>query len=220
MRKLLLFLSGLLLFAVMCGALFLAAAVYDTTAKTSIVPYFFQPDDAYNRRPGVPASPDDLGMGMTDPENSRIYNMLMSRIVTQMFYVTPDADEMQQRFKGTTGLRDMMYPNVFKLWQTQIAPELQQMTADKKLRMVRIVEIVPEDQYQKVTYELKTWNTPNDLGSLPEISYGTIYLQIFYLPGMRQEMVMANKTITEYLEDGGDPAAVFRFGIMDMAIPQ
>jgi len=220
MRKVFLFLSGLILIAAMCGGMFLAAAIYDTAGKTTVVPYFFQPDDEFHRRPGVPASPEDLGMNTEDFENSRMYNLLMSRVIMEMFYVTPDSDEMQRRLDGDTGLVNMVTPDVFKIWQKEIAPELQQMVTDKKLRMVRIVQIDTEDQYKKVTYELKTWNKPNDMNTLPELSYGTVYLKVFYMPGLRKEMVLARKTVTEYLEDGGNPAAVFKFGILDMVIPQ
>ena len=168
MRKVFLFLSGLILIAAMCGGMFLAAAIYDTAGKTTVVPYFFQPDDEFHRRPGVPASPEDLGMNVEDFENSRMYNLLMSRVIMEMFYVTPDSDEMQRRLDGDTGLVNMVTPDVFKIWQKEIAPELQQMVTDKKLRMVRIVQIDTEDQYKKVTYELKTWNKPNDMNTLPE----------------------------------------------------
>ena len=58
MKKLIMFLSGLMLMVLMCGALVLAGFIYDTGSKTTIDTYFFQPDDNAIRRPGVPV--DDL----------------------------------------------------------------------------------------------------------------------------------------------------------------
>ena len=216
MRKVFLFLAGLLLVAVMCGSMFVAAGIYQTSNKATVVPYFFQPANNPVGRPGVPASPDDLGANATDLENSQMYRRLISRYITQMFYVTPDST-VEARYNE---LRHMALSNVLNTWQEFIAPEIKEMAINKVLRTVHVVDIVPEGDYHKVEYELKTWTRPNDMSALPEITYGTVYLKVYYKPGIRQEMVRTGQTVTEYLEDGGDPAAVFRFGIEDMAIPQ
>ena len=216
MRKVFLFLAGLLLVAVMCGAMFVAAAIYQTSNKATVVPYFFQPANNPVERPGVPVSPDDLGANATDLENSQMYRRLISRYITQMFYVTPDST-VEARYNA---LRHMALSNVLNTWQEFIAPEIKEMAMNKVLRTVHVIDIVPEGDYHKVEYELKTWNKPNDMNALPEITYGTVYLKVYYKPGIRQEMVRTGQTVTEYLENGGDPAAVFRFGIEDMAIPQ
>ena len=92
------------------------------------------------------------------------------------------------------------------------------MTQQKMLQLVKVVNIVPEEQYIKVTYELKTWKTSNNLEISPEISYGIVYLSVLYKPGMRAEI--GKRTVEQYLESGGDPAATFWFVVTDIAVPQ
>ena len=50
---------------------------------------------------------------------------------------------------------------------------------------------------------------------MPDIERGTMYLGINYAPGMRD--IMNKTSVEDYLESGGDPAAVFKFIVIDVA---
>lgn len=216
-RKFILFLAGLMLMLLMCGMLYVSGAIYDTAGKATVVPYFFQPDNHFERRPGVPATAEELESD--SDENSEMYNRLLERYITEMFYVTPDATELEKRMTGQTALYRMSYGSgAFPKWLDLIAPEIEEMTQQKKLRLVKVLKVEPEEQYMKITYELKTWNESNNLEINPEISYGVVYLNIRYEPGVRKEI--GKRTVGQYLEQGGDPAAVFRFAVTDIAVPQ
>ena len=65
-----------------------------------------------------------------------------------------------------------------------------------------------------VNYELKTWEKPNDFNVTPTITRGTMYMDIHYEMGMRTDVDI--ETLHEYLEDGGDPAAIFNFSIVQI----
>ena len=209
MRKVLLFLAGLLLIVLVFCALGLSAAIYDTGAKTVIEPYFFQPDNNYTRRPGVPATPNDFG-------DASMREKLIAKYITEYFYVTPDMDAVSKRMTATTSFRRMSTGAVFQKWLDTVAPQIEEMAKARMLRTVSVVDIAPaSDKYVRVEYELRTWRTPNDFSALPEITNDVLFLDVAYKSGMRD--MVGNMTTDEYLESGGDPAAVFYFGIRDVA---
>ncbi len=210
MRRLLLFLSGFMLLVLMCVALFFAGAIYDAGKKTTIDTYFFQPDANYARRPGVPASPADLGA-------DKMRERLIAKYITEYFYVTPDTSDIEHRMSGDTSLRRMSTATAFETWLTTAAPEIQSLAGARALRTVSLIsaEQKPGEKYWTVTYELKTWHTPNDFSVAPDVSRGILYLDIAYEPGMRQSVGKAS--LEEYLESGKDPAVAFRFGVYDIA---
>ena len=217
MKKVIWFLAGFMLIVLICSMLYISGAIYNTAGKATIVPYFFEYNNHFDERLGTPVSPDDLQSDT--PEDSEMYRRLLERYVTEMFYVTPDMTDLENRKAGKTALYIMSYgKNAFPKWLDAIAPEIEKMTQDKKLRLVKLVSIVPEEQYIRVTYELKTWEHSNNLENNPEISYGVVYLNVVYEPGMRKEI--GQRSIEHYLENGGDPAAVFKFAVTDIAIPQ
>ena len=210
MKKLIMFFAGLLLMVLMFAALFFAGLIHDTGAKTTIDTYFFQPSDDYTNRPGVPVSPAELG-------DDGIYNLLLERYITELFYVTPDSSLIKSRIAGETSLMRMSTRAAFDTWLQQIAPELERLASARALRTVRIVDTWAEsDKYTGVEYELQTWDKPNNFSVQPTLSRGIIYLDIYYQAGMRESI--GGQSPTDYLESGGDPAAVFRFGILDMVI--
>lgn len=216
MRKVLLFFGGLILFALMGGVLMLAGAIYDTGNKTTVVSYFFQPDDMPFRRPGAPESPEDVDNAF--PGANVMRNKLIQKYITEFFYVMPDMDDFNRRFEGRTALRGMSYASAFAKWQEVVAPEIQKMIEARQMRTVSLVDVIPADEFLRVNYQLKTWLRPNDMESEPEISYGTIYMNMVYEPGMREEI--RGMTKEEWLESGMDPAAVFRFIVYDVTIPE
>ena len=207
------FLSGLLLMVLMCGALVLAGVIYDTGAKTTIDTYFFQPDDNAIRRPEAPVSDAVLG---TDKMRER----LIAKYITEYFYVTPDMSDVTRRKDGLTSLWRMSSRNVFNTWLTNVAPEIEDLAKSRALRTVSLISVAQDtnNKYWIVDYELHTWRTPNDFALAPETARGTVYLGINYAPGMRDKM--GKKSVEDYLESGGDPAAVFKFIVIDVASHQ
>lgn len=217
MRKLILFFAGLILMVLMCGALVVSAAIYDSAAKTEIDTYFFQPDDSFLRRPGVPASPEDLGV-------NNMRERLIAKYITEYFYITPDVIDVERRMSGATSLYRMSVRTVFNAWLENIAPEIKSMAESGVLRTVSLIDASFESrfdgpmtrgEYWRITYELKTWHKPNNFSVIPETTRGVLYMALNYAPGMRE--VIGNRTVEEYLESGGDPAAVFKFIVIDVA---
>ena len=210
MKKLIMFLSGLLLMVLMCGALVLTGVIYDTGAKTTINTYFFQPDDNAIRRPGVPVS--DLTLGA-----DKMRERLIAKYITEYFYVTPDMSDVPRRREGRTSLRRMSLRDVFNTWLQKVAPEIEDLAKNRALRTVSLISVAPDinNKYWIVNYELRTWRAPNNFASAPDITRGTIYLGINYAPGMRD--TVGKQSVEDYLESGGDPAAVFKFVVIDVA---
>ena len=109
MRKFVMFLSGLLLMLIMFAALFLSGAIYDTGKKATVETFFFKPDDSFMQRPEV-ASPSDL-------DSEELRNMLISRYITEYFYVIPNVENVTSRIDGKTSLNFMSHPDVFSYWK-------------------------------------------------------------------------------------------------------
>ncbi len=215
MKKLIVFFAGLMLVALMFGAMFLAGAVYETANKATVETYFFQPDDLFFRRQADPKSLSDLS-------DEELRNMLVSKYVTEYFYVTPDAANVSMRMNSRGPLARMSQPKVFNAWLENMAPQIEEMAQKNMLRTASLVSITPQagsDNYSRVEYELKTWERTNDLALNPKVTRGEMYMQIIFRPGIRQEFRKQNK-VAEYLENGGDPAALFMFGINDLTIQE
>lgn len=210
MKKLIMFLAGLILVALMFGALFLAGAIYDTGNKATVDTFFFQTNNLFYQRPGDLKSINDLTA-------DQLRDMLLNKYITEYFYVTPDATELANRIDGQTALRKMSTPKVFAYWLENIAPQIEEMTKMRMLRTASLVSVTPapgSDRYWRVEYELKTWNKPNDLALSPETTNGVLHIEIFFLKQLKEEI--NGRPIEYYLESGKDPVAVFRFGILDI----
>ncbi len=213
MKKLIAFLAGLALIALMFGALFLAGAIYDTGKKTTVETFFFQPNERYDQRPGDLKSVEDLSA-------NELRDMLLNKYITEYFYVTPDTIALANRMAGTTSLARMSSAKVFNHWVKNIAPEIEEMTNQHMLRTASLVSITPDpgsDRYWRVEYELKTWPKSNDMATSPQITRGVLHMEIVYKKQLTKGSKKFNgKSIEQYLESGKDPAAVFVFGIQDI----
>ena len=140
--------------------------------------------------------------------------MLISRYITEYFYVIPDVQNVEARIAGLTSLDDMSAPDAFEYWVQNIAPEIREMAEQKKLRLVQLTNVekaAGEKNYWIVEYDLITWDKPNDMSVQPTITQGQVYLNLFYEPGMRTEL--RKQPIEQLLETGHDPAVAFRFGV-------
>lgn len=208
MRKLIAFLSGLLLLLIMFAALCLSGAIYDAGQKTAIDTYFFQPNEYYADRVDVPSTPADIG-------SDAMRDMLIAKFITEYFYVIPDVNNIAQRTNlKTSVIKIMARDDVFQEWVTKVVPVLQQMAEEKKLRTVTVTNIyAAPDQanYWIVEYELVTWEKPNDFSVLPIVTNGQMYIKLLYEDGLRRPI--KKESIEQTLESGRDPSVVFKIRI-------
>lgn len=188
-------------------AVYVAGAIYDTGTDQRVTPYFFQPNNLSERRPGIPQTPTDMGSG-------RFLDLLVRKYITEYFYATPDPENIAQRTGPNSVMARMSSANVFDTWRTGEATTIQKLAEDKSLRIVYVIDQIYQPRnsmYWVVNYELHTWRTPNDFSVVPEITRGTLYMDILYNPEMRP--VHNIQEIHNYLENGGDPATVFQFRV-------
>ncbi|MBO5740276.1 MAG: hypothetical protein J6R52_04415 [Alphaproteobacteria bacterium] len=214
MKKLIMFLAGLILVALMFGALLLSGAIYDTGNKVTVDTFFFQPNNLFYQRPGDLKSINDLSA-------DQLRNMLLNKYITEYFYVTPDVEELTNRMEGKTALRKMSARKVFTYWFENVAPEIEEMTNQRMLRTASLVSVTPvpgSDKYWRVEYELKTWEKPNNLALSPVVRRGVLNMEIVFRQKLKEEI--NGRPIEYYLESGQDPVAVFGFGIQDITIQE
>lgn len=214
MKKLMMFLAGLILVALMFGALLLSGAIYDTGNKATVDTFFFQPNNLFYQRPGDLKSINDLSA-------DQLRNMLLNKYITEYFYVTPDVEELTNRMEGKTALRKMSARKVFTYWFENVAPEIEEMTNQRMLRTASLVSVTPvpgSDKYWRVEYELKTWEKPNNLALSPVVTRGVLNMEIVFRQKLKEEI--NGRPIEYYLESGQDPVAVFGFGIQDITIQE
>lgn len=214
MKKLIMFLGGLVLIALTIAMLFLTSAIYDSTKNTSIGTYFFQTNLQSSMRPGTPETPTQIG-------ETAMREMLIKKYVNEYFYAIPDVENIANRMTPKSTLARMSASNVFKSWLDTTATEIQALAEDKKMRMVDINgEIFKPagSDYWVVPYVLYTWEITNDMNTTPIITHGTLLLDVFYAPGTQATIDVGNYLKHGYnkFESGYEPANIFRFGIMHL----
>lgn len=212
MKKLIMFLTGLMLLVLTFGALYLGGAIYDAGEKRSIDTFFFQPNNLSADRPGELQTPDEMG-------ESRILNMLVDRYVTEYFYVIPDRENIAGRTRSDSVLARMSGADVFRTWQNTVASEIQTMAEHGAMRTAAIVGDILRptgSDYWQADYELRTWNVANDLSVAPTVTHGTMYMKIRYESGLRDSVVEYG--VHRYLDNGGDPANLFKFEVREVII--
>ena len=209
MKKLILFLSGLVLRCLTCGMVVVVAAIYDTASQQTVDTFFFQPANLSSQRIDKPKAINEL-------TGDEIRTMLVDKFITEYFYVIPDVANAIARQEGKIGLRNMVSADVFDKWNETVSPEISEMASAGILRIARVVEMeLPADSenWWTVTYELTTWPVPNDLSNSPEINLGTMYVNLAYQPGIRPTMRGEPFDIGKFLEQGGDPSLMFMFRV-------
>lgn len=211
MKRLTLYLLGILTMMLMCTALFLSGAIYDAWNKSQTETYFFQPDNLSSQRPGVPAGPEDLG-------ESKMRDRLIQKFVTEYFYVWPGDDNIESRAGKYGALNWLSSRNVLAEWLETMAPEIQQMSNNRMFRTATVdtntIFRPTESDYWSVEYELKTWTTPNDPNATPEIQRGKMFLQIVYETGIRDSIL--ERGIHSVLDEVSDPVVLFKFRVIDI----
>ena len=85
------------------------------------------------------------------------------------------------------------------------------------MRVARVIDKIfrpSGSKYWVVNYELTTWEHPNDFSIPPVVTRGTMYMDIIYKMEMWSDVGL--ETLHKYLENGGDPAAVFHFRVIQI----
>lgn len=207
MRKLISFFIGLIILAAMFAMIAGASIIYDTARKIQIETYFFQPNNMSVERVGLPMTISEIG-------STKLRQMLVEKYISEYFYVIPDVANINDRMGPGSPLARMSLTSVFRQWQEQEGAYIKELAEQGAFRTVRVIgDIYKPDNsdFWTVKYEIKTWYHPNDMAEEPEIRQDVLYLGIddVYMMDFRE-----NIDIAQYLENGGDPAAIFRFGVM------
>ena len=207
MKKVVMFLLGLLLLVLTGVCIYFAGGIFDAGTNQRVYPYFFQPDNLSERRPGVPQTAEYMG-------DAQFFDLLVRKYVTEYFYAAPDPENIARRMSPLGALARMSATSVFDEWKANQGVVIQNLAAKKSLRTVRIIDKIYQPnggQYWVVNYELKTWEKPNDFSVAPVVTRGTMYMDIEYKMGMRTDYPL--DTIHNHLESGGELAAVFQFKV-------
>lgn len=219
MRRLITFIFGLLLLALVTAMLFLASAIYDTGKQTSIKTYFFQTDNVSLMRPGEPVPVSELN-------ETAIRDMLIKKYLTEYFYVIPDRNNIENRMVAGSVLSRMSMPDVFEEWKNGEAETIKKMVERNEMRTANIDGTIykkPDSDYWVVPYVLSTWKHPNDMSSAPILTRGTLLMNVWYAPGLRETLDHDTFDVGKYLkhsynrfDNKYDPAIIFRFGVLDL----
>ena len=211
MKKLISFLSGIVLIAIAIGMVGAACIIYDTTNSSEIKPYFFQPNTLSQRRVDDPKTVSDLG-------DETVRNMLIYKYVNEYFYVVPNQKEIDSRIKGyysprtPTVLRGMSAKPAFDYWVKNESERIRELSSKGVMRTIDVKNIsVGATGHLIVEYELKTWFTANDMYETPTITRGRMYMDVRYTPGTYQDTAAL-----ERLERGVDAASVFNFTVLNV----
>jgi len=219
MKKLIMFLGGLVLIALTLVMLFLTSAIYDSAKSTSVDTYFFQIDLRSEMRPGTPETPAQIG-------ETAMREMLIKKYLNEYFYVIPDVENIANRMKPKSTLAYMSDTNVFNTWIDTVAEEIQEMSEEKQMRIVDVDGEIfkPADSdYWIVPYVLYTWTSANDMLAEPRVSHGVLRMDIAYEPGTREILNGGTFDIGKYLkhsynrfESGYEPAIIFKFKVVNL----
>ena len=211
MKKLIGYILGVLLLALVVAMLFFASAVYDTRARESIQTHFFQTNELSVMRPGAPVRESDIG-------ETAMREILIKKYVTEYFYAIPDVENIAVRTQAMSPIARMSTPDVFDKWANSEANVIQSMAQRKMMRTVAIdgeIHKPADSDYWIVPYVLYTWETPNDITTKPKATHGTLLMGVRYEPGFRSTIDVGKILKHNYnnFESQRDPATIFKFGV-------
>ena len=208
MKKLIMFFIGTLLLLLTFVALYFSGALFDASNDRKIQAFVFQPNNLSDDRIGRPVSVDQLS-------EKFVREKLIRKFVFEYFYVTPDIENIATRTRSDSIMAAMSGPDVFKDWKKDQAEKIENLAGKKSFRTVNIKDIIMplNSDYWDVSYELKTWNEPNNMDLKPEIESGVLHLKISFEKGIRDQRAGSGFDVGEYLKEGGDPAAIFKFRV-------
>ena len=212
MKTILYFFAGLILMAVVAFGLFVSGVLFDSAGDAKIEPFVFQPSNYSDYRMAAPVPLEQMPLEL-------VQELLVKKFISEYFGVIPDSDEMEHRASGGT-LKKMATSEVFDDWEKTIFPELKKLAGQKTMRIARVVPPIirpPESDYLEVNYILETFANPNIIGSAPSVQKGTVYMIMRFQKELWEDRPDGPGDMAEYLEHGGDPAAVFKFLVEKVA---
>ena len=216
MNKIVSFLSGLVLLVITFIIVVLVALVYRANESSSIKSYIFQVNNMANQRVGELQDINDISA-----EDLR--NKLIKKYVSEYFKVIPGEKDVEKR----SVLEALSGSTAFKQWQESEARTIATMSEKNMLRIVHVyddgiatlnrrADYNYNDEYMQavyysVRYYTETWDTPNNMASTPTVEQGTIYIEAFFRPGIRD-----NIDVQKYLQDGENPVKLFGFAVINI----
>ena len=207
MKKVIMFFIGILLLLLTFASLYFSGAIFDITDNRNINAFVFQPNNLSSDRIGRPVPLDDLS-------EKFVREKLIKKFIIEYFYVTPDVENIALRTRSDSVMAALSASNVFKDWKKNDAQDIQNMAQKKMLRTVTINdEILKKGDYWQVDYELTTWNEANNMNLTPNKKNGIMYIKISFEKGIRDKRAGSSFNSAKYLEDGGDPASIFKFRV-------
>lgn len=205
MKKLFGFIFGLATMVGVFAMIYIAAAIYDTSGKFYIEPFFMR--TGFNTT-DITETPRPWA----DVRHGKLRDWLIQKFVYEYLYIEPVPGNIQRRTKSNSTLRRMSEAQAFNEWKNDVAQKIEQMANKGVRRTVTVFSEIlkPENSnYYQVDYETKTWYNPNDMTEKPVVERGTIYLDVDYTGEMRQP----EEVVVNALRNGTDPAVAFVFRV-------
>lgn len=211
MKKLILFFIGFILLGVIFASLYCVGAVYDASQKLTVETYFFQGNNLSSGRVGTPQTPTEMG-------DTWVADLLVQKFVSEYFYVIPDSENIAQRTLGKSVLAQMSSSAVFNDWKNSAAQDIQEMASDNYFRTAHVIGNILRpagSDYWTVFYELRTWTQSNNMNATPDVSRGVMYINVTYENGIRDSIQKMG--VHKFLDNGGNPAVLFKFRVNAVA---
>lgn len=212
MRKLFGFIIGLATILMVFAMIYIVGAIYDSSTKIVVEPYFFRTGLTAANQTGVPRTVSEIG-------ERRLRDWLIQKFVTEYFYVVPDVENVALRTRGrTANIHFMASSTVEKKWANTVVPEIRELAANGAMRKVHVFNEIfkpANSDYWHVDYELKTWYNPNDMNERPQVTHGTMHIKIENVDaigGLKTDLDQVQKALIA----GIDPAVVFIFRVTDV----
>ena len=212
MRKIIAFFTGIALLVLTVAMLFLASAIYDTGSKEQISTYFFQTNELSVMRTGNPVR-------LADMNETTMREMLIKKYVTEYFYAIPDVENIATRTTSGSVLAQMSDSAVFNDWVNGEAAGIESLAENKMMRTVDIDgQVYMDGDFWIVPYILRTWTVANDMSATPQITRGTLQMEIMFEPRVRATIDVGKYLKRSYnrFEVGYDPAVIFRFRVTNL----
>lgn len=220
MKKLIGIFIGILIIAIMFIMLYLGGAIYNAGDMKNTRSVVFQPNDLSSNRIAKPIMVNDIG-------ESVFRDRLFQKFMHEYFYVIPDAGDIARRKDSKGALRVLASGEVFDAWVKNTAEDLQSLASQNFMRQVNVLEsYLPEDSdYWIISYELTTWDSPNDMNAEPTVVVGTAQLKLKRDSKNNEidpRQIKARKSNgdafdpMEYIRAGYNPAGIFSFQVIEV----
>jgi len=220
MRKIQAFFTGLCLLAIIFAMLVGATLVYRAGENSSIKSYIFQMNNNARQRVGELQNINDMSA-------ADLRDKLIRKYVAEYFKVIPGEKNVENR----ETLKNLSSQAAFQQWQQTEAQIISAMAEKNMFRVVREVGIATynknsgnsnddETASYIVRYYTSTWTESNMMAAEPVFDDGTLYLEIRFVPGIKETKDGKKFDVQSYLESGKDPSGLFKFMVINIGEKQ